>query len=144
MWGAPTWPPTPPNVQSAPAKPGRSSIWLLVSSCWRSLLPLLHAVAGRLEAAPDRCDLLGAGCLQRQLDLRLADRRVRGERAVVEDLQDVGALLRDHCGEPRQRAGNVAQEDAETDEATVLHEAALDDAGEHRDVDVTAREDQRH
>ena len=24
-WGAPTWPPTPPSVRSAPAKPWRSS-----------------------------------------------------------------------------------------------------------------------
>src|SRR5206468_4776194 len=24
-WGAPTWPPTPPNARHAPAKPGRSS-----------------------------------------------------------------------------------------------------------------------
>src|SRR5438046_6206072 len=25
-WGAPTWPPKPPNVRTAPAEPGRSSI----------------------------------------------------------------------------------------------------------------------
>ena len=62
----------------------------------------------------------------------------------MEDLQDVGALLGDHRGESCQRAGDVAQEDPQADEAAVFHEAALDDPREHGDVDVAARENQGH
>src|SRR6266850_5259591 len=55
--------------------------------------PIFYSVAGGFQAALHGCNLLGTGCLQRQLDLCLADRGVRRERAVVEDLQYIGALL---------------------------------------------------
>ena len=45
-WGAPTWPPIPPNVRRAPAKPGRSSTYsntLLAAAAFALTLVLASA-----------------------------------------------------------------------------------------------------
>src|SRR5262249_60304814 len=100
---------------------------------------LFYAVAGGFEAELQRGDLLRARGLERELDLRLSDRRVRRERPVVKDVQDVGPFLRDEGGEPRQGARDVAQQHPQTDQPSVLDEAALDDAREQGDVEVADR-----
>ena len=33
-WGAPKWPPIPPNLRSAPAEPWHSSIYVLILSAY--------------------------------------------------------------------------------------------------------------
>jgi len=53
-----------------------------------------------------------------------------------------------HRSEVRQAKADAkeeaAQQDAQADEASVLHEAALDDARERGDVDVAARDRHLH
>src|SRR5437899_952149 len=105
----------------------------------RSARPLLHTVARAHQPRQQAVDLLPARGLERQLHLGVADRRGR-ERSMVVDLEDVGAILRDQRGQARQRSRPIVEHDTHADETAVLHEATVDDAREHRDVDVAAGE----
>ena len=95
----------------------------------RAAHDLVHGIARRGEVALHLLDVLAAGRLQRHLHLGLAQARPR-ERAVVEDVQHVGSHLGDQRGEPGELPGPVAEHHGETDQAPVLDEPALDDAGE--------------
>ena len=61
-----------------------------------------------------------------------------GERAVVDDLLDRRAGRRDDLGEAREAAGPVGDRHGEARQAAVGDEPDLDDAVEHREVDVAA------
>jgi len=58
--------------------------------------------------------------------------------AVVESFDDVDLFVGDYRGEALERAGMVRQMDAQANHAAVFDEAALDDAGEERDVDISS------
>src|SRR5207247_8482676 len=113
------------RVVEPPAAPGRLGP--------RLRCPLLHPGAGGFEARLERVDLRAPRGLERQLDEGRADRAARA-RAIVLDLQNIGALRGDEGGEAGERAGLVAQEHAQAYETAVLDETPLDDARYHRPV----------
>ena len=99
------------------------------------------------EGAPERVEDPLVVCLaerlEHDLDAHLVDAREE-PGALVEDVLDRGALLVD---EPRQLgdpARPVAHRRDEAHEPPVGGEAALDDAAEHRRVDVAAAERHEH
>ena len=61
--------------------------------------------------------------------------------AVVNGFDDVGAFAGEDLGEVEERAGTVLQIDADAQETAVFDEAALDDLGEKRDVDVASADE---
>src|SRR5207244_12811076 len=109
----------------------------------RLCVALFDAIARVFETLLEGVDLRAPRGFERQLDLGLADPPAR-ERAVVLDVQYVGALRGDEGGEPGERTGLVAQEHAQAHEPAVLDEAALDDPRDHGHVDVAAGEDQHY
>ena len=82
-----------------------------------------------------------AARLHDDLDLDALDRE-RGEGALVLDLVDVGAEAGEQRGDVGERAGDVADVDAQAHQAARLDHAALDDLGQHQRLDVAAAEDQ--
>ena len=61
--------------------------------------------------------------------------------AVVSGLDDVGAMIGEDSGEAVQRAGIVGQVNAQANQASIFHQAALDDAREQGDVDIAAADE---
>src|SRR5690242_14818773 len=100
----------------------------------------LVLVTALVEHAHELVDVLGAARLERDVDRRLAEVDAR-ERAVVDDLLDVGAHRRDLAGQLVQSARVIGDAHAEAYEAPVLDQAALDDARQHVHVDVAAADD---
>src|ERR1700734_220129 len=64
--------------------------------------------------------------------------------AVVVRLDDIGPMLSQYGGKPVERTGIIRQVDAQTHQASVFHKAALDDAREQSDVDVSAAYQHSH
>ena len=83
----------------------------------------------------------GAARLHDDLDLDALDRE-RREGALVLDLVDVGAEAGEQRGDLGERAGDVADVDAQAHEPARLDHAALDDLGQHQRLDVAAAEDE--
>jgi hypothetical protein len=99
-------------------------------------------VAGVGQGGEELGDVLAAARLHGDVDDGVAEvHAVVG--AIVEGVDDVGAMARDDAGEVLQGAGLVEQVDAEEDETAILNEAALDDAAEQGDVDVAAADEDR-
>lgn len=63
--------------------------------------------------------------------------------AIVGGLNDVGAMIGEDSGEAMQGAGIVWQVNAQADEASIFHQAALYNAREQRDVDIAAADQDR-
>ena len=63
--------------------------------------------------------------------------------AVICRFDDIGAMIGEDSGEAMQRTGIVGQMNAQTDETSVFHQAALDDAREQGDVDVSTADEDR-
>src|SRR5258708_7362195 len=81
--------------------------------------------------------MLGTTCLQRQLD-RCFSQIHAVVSPIVNRLHDVGAMLGEHSRKMIQRAGAVWQMYSQTNQASILYQAALDDAREYRHVDIAA------
>ena len=97
-------------------------------------------VAGGGEGGEEFFDLLAAAGFHGHVDDGVAEiDAVVG--AVVEGVDDVGAVRGDDRGEVGEGSGAIEEMDAEADEAAVLDEAALDDAAEEGDVDVAAADE---
>ena len=58
--------------------------------------------------------------------------------AVVGSFDNVGAKLGENSGDAMQSSGIIGKVNAQTDKAPIFYEATLDDAGEQRDIDVSA------
>ena len=94
-------------------------------------------VAALVERGEELVDLFAATGLEGDVDGGVAEvDAVVG--AVVERVDDVGAVVGDQLGQLGEGSGFVEQVDAQADQAAVLDETALDDAAEEGDVDVAA------
>ena len=104
------------------------------------LLNSFEAEAGFAQGVADGGDVGGAAGFEGDVDDGFAEAdAVVG--AVVDGLDDVGALAGEDLGEVEERAGAVLQIDADAQQAAIFDEAALDDLGEQRDVDVAAADE---
>ena len=108
----------------------------------RATLKSLHdLIPALLEAAANIIDVILAARLELELDVSGAKGLPGGERAVVVHLEDVGAKLSDQSEHGSERAGCVGDDDLDAPEAAGGHQAALDDARDDVDVDVTTTND---
>ena len=64
--------------------------------------------------------------------------------AIVRGLHNVGAMFRQNSGEVVQGAGIIRQMHAEAHQASIFHQASLDDASQQRYVDITAAHQNRN
>ena len=99
-----------------------------------------EAEAGFAQGVADGGDVGGAAGFESDVDYGFAEADpVVG--AVVDGFDDVGAFAGEDLGEMKQRAGAVLQIDADAQEAAIFDEAALDNFGEQRDVDVASADE---
>src|ERR1035438_2977283 len=60
--------------------------------------------------------------------------------AVVEGLDNVGALVGQYLRQLMQRARSILKIDADAQQAPIFYQASLDDLGQQGNVDVAARD----
>ena len=100
-------------------------------------LPARNLESAGRERGDEALDVVGAARLESQVDLGVAH-RPRQESAIVMHFQDVGPLDGDNLQDARQHSRPVRNAHREHDAAPLLDQAALDDAGEQIDVDVSS------
>ena len=81
--------------------------------------------------------MLAAPCFKRDIDRRIAQYHSIVS-AIELQLDDVGLLPRNHRGKLNERARPVRQIDADAHQASVFHQAALDNSAQQRNVDVAS------
>ena len=85
--------------------------------------------------------MLRGARLDGQIDVGLLDRQF-GERALVDDVDDVAALLGDDGGDPDQTARAVGHADAQPHQPLGAHQPAQDHRRQQPAVDIAATQDE--
>ena len=98
-----------------------------------------HRIAGRVEGGHRPVDVRVVERLDRDLDLGRPGRQV-DEHALVQDLDDVGALVSEDGGDAAQAAGYVGHLDVQPRQPAVADEPAHDHRGQQARIDVAAGE----
>src|SRR6185312_14530300 len=97
--------------------------------------------AGRAEGGHDLAAMRAVARLDDGIDLGELHRHVV-KQSLMMDLDDIAALLADNAGDLGERAGDVADLDAQADKAPGADQFALQDRGEEAGIDIAAGEDE--
>ena len=66
------------------------------------------------------------------------------EGAIMGDIFHARAAIGDDLGETREATRTITNSRAESREATIIHESAFNDSTEHRRIDISSTNSQRH